>query len=124
MSMEPAPLTLTDAASRAVKAVNSLKADAGIGDFLERFEDADGPIGDAGVAEQQIAEEVGAIDPQAEDAAIQLAAAVTTYLVYRRDEAAETDDKALVQLAARAEYKGEVPEPMAGWLTEVGIDVH
>ena len=123
MSMEPAPLTLTDAASRAVKAVNSLKADAGIGDFLERFEDADGPIGDAGVAEQQIAEEVGALDPQAEDAAIQLAAAVTTYLVYRRDEASARDDKELIRLAARAEYDGAPPEPMAGWLAEVGIEL-
>ncbi len=124
MPTEAAPLTLADAAARAVKAVNTIKADPGIGDFLVRFEDADGPIGDASVAEQQIAEEVGAIDPQAEDAAIQMAAAVTTYLVYRRDEVVESDDKALVRLAVRAEYKGEMPEePMESWLREAGIEL-
>jgi hypothetical protein len=56
---------------------SSIPRAAGIEDLLERFEDDDEPVGSYGaeIAAQRIAEEAGKLDPQAEDPAVQLAAA-------------------------------------------------
>lgn len=120
MATESAPLTIADAVHRAVRVLDPSGNDQNLGELLERFEDDDQPIGIAGEAGQRIAEGVGALDPQAEDAAIQLAGAVATYLCYRRDEA-DQDGNALIRLAVRAEYDGAPPEPMRSWLAEAGV---
>ena len=122
MSTEPAPVTIADAVHRAVRVLDPSGTDQNLGELLGRFEDDDQPIGVAAEAGQRIAEGVGALDPQAEDAAIQLAGAVATYLCYRRDEVTE-DGNALIRLAVRAEYDGAPPEPMKGWLVEAGVAV-
>ena len=87
MPTDPAPVTLAAIVHRAVVAVDP-EGLAGIEDLLERFEDDDEPVGSYGaeIAAQRIAEEAGKLDPQAEDPAVQLAAAVATYLAFRRDE--------------------------------------
>ena len=61
---------------------------AGLEDLLEPFEDDDEPLGSHGaeIATQRIAEEAAALDPEGGDPGVQLAAAVATYLVFRRDE--------------------------------------
>ena len=51
-----------------------------------------------------------------------MVAVTATYLAFRRDELDEDPD-ALLRLAARAEYDGKPPEPMASWLSEGGVDV-
>jgi hypothetical protein len=51
-----------------------------------------------------------------------MTAAVATYLAYRRDEL-EDDREDLLLLAARAEFDGRPPEPVAGWLASQGIEV-
>jgi len=122
MATDSAPLTIADAVHRAVRVLDPSGNDQNLGDLLARFEDDDQPIGIAAEAAQRIAEGVGALDPQAEDAALQLAGAVATYLCYRRDEAVE-DGSALIRLAVRAEYDGAPPEPMKGWLEEAGVAV-
>lgn len=121
MSTDPAPLTLYRAVHRAVEACDP-EGHAGLGDLLLRFEDADEPIGAADEAELRIAEEIGALDPQAEDPAMQMAGAVATYLAYRRDEAGVAPD-ALLRLAARAEYDGKPPEAIRTWLVEGGVEL-
>src|ERR671915_135818 len=84
--------------------------------------DREEPIGDPAEAEQTIAEEKGAIDPQDEDPVATMMAAVATYLAYRRDEL--DDDRAnLLVLAARAGFDGKPPEPVASWLAEQGLEV-
>jgi hypothetical protein len=94
----------------------------GAAELLRRFEDRDEPIGDPAEAEQTIAEAKGAIDPQDEDPVAMMTAAVATYLAYRRDEV--DDDRAeLLVLAARAEFDGDPPEPVASWLGEQGLAV-
>jgi hypothetical protein len=70
----------------------------------------------------RIAEGVGALDPQEEDGAVQMAGAVATYLIYRRDEVDE-DPGALLALAARAEFDGRPPDVVREWLDDVGIEV-
>jgi hypothetical protein len=97
---------------------------AGIEDLLERFEDDDEPLDSTGaeIAAQRIAEEAGALDPQAEDPAVQLAAAVATYLAFRRDEIDEEPGE-LLTLAARAEFDGDPPADVRALLAERGVEL-
>jgi hypothetical protein len=114
--------TLFAIVHRAVEVCDPERAEEGPADLLRRFEDRDEPVGDARVAEQEIAEAKGAVDPQDEDPAAMMTAAVATYLAYRRDEL--DDDRAnLLVLAARAEFDGKPPEPVAGWLAAQGVQV-
>ena len=123
MPTEPDAVTLTQVVHRAVQVVDPTGSE-GLDDLLERFEDADEPLSSAqaeSVAER-LTEQIGMLDPQAEDAAVQMAGAVATYLLFRRDELDE-EPGALLELAARAEFDGAPPEPVAGWRAENGIEV-
>jgi hypothetical protein len=123
MPTDPEPVTLSQVVHRAVEIVDP---DGGerLDDLLARFEDADEPLSStlAESAAQRIAEGVGAIDPQEEDGAVQMAAAVATYLAYRRDEVDEAP-VALLELAARAEFDGRPPEAVRAWLADVGVEI-
>jgi hypothetical protein len=123
MPTEPEPVTLTEVVHRAVQVVDPTGSE-GLDDLLERFEDADEPLSSvlAPAVAQHLAEEVGALDPQAEDPAVQMAGAVATYLVFRRDELDE-EPGALLELAARAEFDGKPPEPVSRWLADNGIEL-
>ena len=121
MPTEPEPVTLGQIVHRAVQVCDP-DDDEGLDDLLQRFEDDDEPLGSgtAQIAEQRIAEEAGALDPQGEDPAVTMAAAVATYLAYRRDELA-THPAELLALAARAEFDGRPPAPVAEWLADRGV---
>jgi hypothetical protein len=123
MPTEPEPVTLSEIVHRAVSVVDP-DGGEGLDDLLERFEDADEPLSsvNADSVAQRIAEGIGALDPQEEDGAVQMAGAVATYLAYRRDEL-EVEPGALLELAARAEFDGRPPEVVRAWLADVGIEV-
>jgi hypothetical protein len=123
MPTEPEPVTLTQVVHRAVEVVDPDGAE-GLDDLLAHFEDADEPLSSTGAesAAQRIAEGIGAIDPQEEDGAVQMAGAVATYLAYRRDEVDE-EPGALLELAARAEFDGHPPEVVRAWLADLGIEL-
>ena len=122
MPTDPEPVTLSQVVHRAVEVVDP-DGGEGLDDLLARFEDADEPLSStlAESAAQRIAEGVGALDPQEEDGAVQMAGAVATYLAYRRDEVDE-DRRALLALAARAEFEGDPPAAVRDWLADVGIE--
>lgn len=114
--------TLFALVQRAAEVCDPAGTEEGAAELLRRFEDRDEPVGDPAEAEQAIAEAKGAIDPQDEDPVAMMTAAVATYLAYRRDEM--DDDRAdLLVLAARAEFDGKPPEPVASWLAEQGLAV-
>ena len=122
--MRPADLqqtpTLAEVVHVAVGVVDP-DGDQGTEDFLVRFEDRDEPI--AGLQqsiEQEVAEAVGALDPQAEDPAVQMLGAVTTYLAFRRDEVTDVRED-ILRLAARAEFDGSPPENVREWLDSEGV---
>jgi hypothetical protein len=123
MPTEPEPVTLSEIVHRAVSVVDP-DGGEGLDDLLERFEDADEPLSsvNADSVAQRIAEGIGALDPQEEDGAVQMAGAVATYLAYRRDEL-EVEPGALLELAARAEFDGRPPEVVRAWLADIGIEV-
>jgi hypothetical protein len=120
---EPEPVTLADVVHRAVQICDP-DGDEGLADLLERFEDDDEPLSSTGaaIAEQRIAEAVGALDPQGEEPAVTMAGAVATYLAYRRDEL-DDDPADILRLATRAEFDGSPPEAVRGWLAERGVEV-
>jgi hypothetical protein len=124
--MRPADQTHTptvfEVVHRAVEVVDP-DADQGTEDFLVRFEDRDEPI--AGLQqriEQEIAETLGALDPDETDPAIQMCGAVVTYLAFRRDEVSDVRED-ILRLAARAEYDGKPPEVVRQWLESEGVAV-
>jgi hypothetical protein len=123
MPTDSEPVTLSTIVHRAVVAVDP-EGHAGIEDLLERFEDDDEPVGSYGaeIAAQRIAEEAGKLDPQAEDPAVQLAAAVATYLAFRRDEI-DGEPGELLALAARAEFAGHPPDDVRALLAERGVEL-
>jgi hypothetical protein len=123
MPTEPEPVTLTQVVHRAVQVVDPTGSE-GLDDLLQRFEDADEPLSAvlAPAVAEHLAEELGALDPQAEDPAVQMAGAVATYLVFRRD-ALDEEPGALLELAARAEFDGNPPELVSRWLADNGIDL-
>jgi hypothetical protein len=123
MPTEPEPVTLSQVVHRAVQVVDP-DGGEGLDDLLVRFEDADEPLSStaADSVAQRIAEGIGALDPQEEDGAVQMAGAVATYLAYRRDEVDE-EPGALLELAARAEFDGHPPEVVRAWLADLGIQV-
>jgi hypothetical protein len=92
----------------------------GVTALLERFEDRDEPVTARPAIAEELAEAKGAVDPQDEDPAATMTVAVATYLAYRRTEL-DSDREQLLRLAARAEFDGNPPEPMATWLASQGV---
>ena len=123
MPTDPEPVTLSAVVRRAV-AVVDLEGDAGLEDLLAPFEDDDEPLGGHGaeIAAQRIAEEAAALDPEAGDPGVQLAAAVATYLAFRRDEV-DVEPHELLALAARAEFSGHPPDDIRALLAERGVEL-
>ena len=120
MPTEPAPLTLSQVVHRAVEACDPAGTDPDLAEFVLRFEDADEPVAGLEHVEQRMAEAAGALDPEGDSPSLQMAAAVATYLSFRRDEAHEDADE-LLRLAARAEFNGDPPAAVVNWLEEQGV---
>ncbi|MDX6640583.1 MAG: hypothetical protein QOF12_1594 [Solirubrobacteraceae bacterium] len=112
--------TLSEVVRRAVDVVDP-EGDQGTEDFLVRFEDRDEPIaGLLETIEEEVAEAVGALDPDGTDPAVQMCGAVVTYLAFRRDEITDVRED-ILRLAARAELDGDPPRVVREWLESEGI---
>jgi hypothetical protein len=122
MPMEPMPPTLAAVMDRAADVCDPQAANDAVADLVRRFEDRDEPITAVAGVEQQVAEARGAVDPQDEDPQVVMTAAVAVYLAHRRTQISDDRDE-LLRLAARAEFDGHPPEPVAGWLAAQGVQV-
>ena len=122
MPNEPDPVTLAQLVHRAAEITDPDGADADVTEMMLRFEDADWPVsGILESIEQRMAEAAGTLDPQEDSPGLQVAAAVAVYLAHRRDELDE-DPVHVLRMAARAEFDGNPPAHVAGWLQEAGIE--
>lgn len=121
MPTEPEPVTLSQLVHRAVAVCDREGGDEDLTELLLRYEDADQPVSGIDDIEQQMAEGIGALDPQEEAPALQMAGAVVVYLAHRRDEVTDDADS-ILRLAARAEFDGHPPPGVANWLEERGVD--
>ena len=122
MPTDPHTPTLAEVVHRAAEVADPNGADDGVTQLLTRFEDSDEPITGVEDPEQVIVEGKGAIDPQDDEPAVTMAAAVAVYLAHRR-EAFSAGREELLTLAARAEFAGDPPQPVADWLNDRGVKV-
>jgi hypothetical protein len=118
----PSTPTLAEVVRRAAEACDPEGVEDGVWALVERLEDRDEPVTALDDVGDELAEATGAIDPQEEDPAIVMTAALATYLVYRRDEM-DGPDEQLLRLAARAEFDGNPPEPVSAWLGARGVEL-
>ena len=121
MPAEPQPPTVAQVVQRAAQVCDPAGENPDVADLLVRFEDSDEPVSSAVDLEQRLAEAVGAIDPEGDEPALVMTAAVAVYLAHRRSEI-DNDADQLLRLAARAEFDGNPPPAIADWLAERGVD--
>ncbi|HWT94421.1 MAG TPA: hypothetical protein VN238_15600 [Solirubrobacteraceae bacterium] len=114
MAREPDPITLSQLVRRAAEIVDPNNEDTVVGEFEQRFEDADEPVVGFENLEERI--EFGAD----EDPSVVVAQAVVLYLAHRRDEV-EGDDEDIISLAVRAEFEGNPPQSVLNWMAERGV---
>jgi hypothetical protein len=118
----PRPISLFDVVKRAAEIVDPDDDDAAVGDFELAFEDADDPVTALDDVEERVATVLADLDPAVANGSLSMAAAITIYLSYRRDEL-HADPAELIRLAARAEFKHDLPSVVQDWLDERGLKV-
>jgi hypothetical protein len=122
MPTEPQPITLADLARRAVQICDPAGEDGVLGDYFAQLEDADEPVVAVQNLEERLALAAEGVDADVMDPAVAVVNAVIIYLAHRRDEAdADADD--VLRLAARAEWRGDVPQHVVAWLEARGVSV-
>ncbi len=114
--------TVFDVVRRAVAIVDPDGDNDRVDEFLRRHEDRDEPVTAVSDRDRQFFEEAGKLEGQGDDPALTMAAAVATYLAFRRDEVSD-DDEDLLRLAARAEFDAHPPPEVAAWLQAQGVGV-
>jgi len=119
--MEPAPATLASVVRRSCEIVDPDDSDPIVGEFEQRFEDADEPVTAAlGGLESRLADVLQELDPAINSGTLSMLAAITLYLARRRDEIG-ADDATVLRLAARAEWSGTPPQVVRDWLDARGV---
>lgn len=93
-----------------------------VADFMLAYEDRDEPVTALEGADREFFETAERVQGTAPGAGAQMAAAVATYLAFRRDEVSDDDDD-LLRLAARAEYGDNPPDEIRDWLADAGVAV-
>jgi len=114
--------TVFEVVHRAVAVCDPDGDDELIADLLAAYEDRDEPVTALDERDRtffETAERVAGVLPSA---GVEMAAAVATYLAFRRDEITDDDD-ALLRLAARAEYGDNPPAAIRGWLQDAGVAI-
>ena len=119
MPTEPQPVTVAEVVRIAVETCDD--GSESLDDLLARFEDDDEPISAIEDIEARLDETLGPPELDEDDPAFMMARAVIVYLAHRRDEV-DAPPVELLRLAARAEFHGEPPEPVARWLVQQGVD--
>ena len=114
--------TVAEVVRRAVKICDPDGDDPLIADFLLAYEDRDEPVTALEERDRAFFETAERVQGSMPGAGVQVAAAVATYLAFRRDEVGD-DDADVLRLAARAEYGDHPPEEIATWLQDAGLAV-
>jgi hypothetical protein len=114
--------SVADIVRRAVAICDPDGADEVVTDFMLAYEDSDEPITALEGRDREFFETAERVQGVLPGGTVQMAAAVATYLAFRRDEVSD-DDADLLRLAARAEFGDDLPEEIALWLQDAGVAV-
>jgi hypothetical protein len=113
--------TVAEVVRRAVEVCEHEGDLDGLAEFVLRFEDRDEPVTALGEGrEREFFEQEGRVEGQDPEPSLVMAAAVATYLAFRRDEVTDDEDD-LLRLAARAEFGSDPPPYVADWLALRGV---
>lgn len=112
--------SVADVVHRAVAVCDPDGDDLLITDFLVAYEDRDEPVTALEDTDRTFFETAERVQGSMPGAGVQVAAAVATYLAFRRDAVGD-DDADLLRLAARAEYGDQPPDEIATWLQDAGL---
>lgn len=91
-------------------------------EFLLAYEDDDEPVAALEGRDREFFETAERVRGSLPGTSVQMAAAVATYLAFRRDGLGD-DDADLLRLAARAEFGESPPAEITDWLRDVGVRV-
>jgi hypothetical protein len=109
----PAPLSqLVREAAGMVDPTDSL---ALVGDFERWFEDDDEPAATVPNLDRRLAAALDELDPEGQEPALAVAAAVVSYLA-TMPRHAPRDAERVIEQALRLQYGDDVPEAIAVWL--------
>jgi hypothetical protein len=114
--------TVFEVVQRAVAVCDPDGDDELIADFLLAYEDRDEPVTSLDARDRMFFETAERVAGALPSAGVEVAAAVATYLAFRRDELGGDDDD-LLRLAARAEYGDNPPDEIRAWLQDAGVAV-
>jgi hypothetical protein len=117
MTQDRTLITLSDLVLRASAIVDPNGADPAVVELVTRFEDDDEPV--RGILDSLEERLAWGVD---EDPAVVMTQAIVLYLAHRLDEFDDDPDE-IMRLAARSEFDGHPPEPVAAWLEERGVDL-
>ncbi len=109
--------TVADVVRRAVEVCDPDGTDPDLGRLEEQLEDDDEPVRAVDNLEERLAIALEGADYDAENPAVSVAAAVALYLGSHGGHASyDGDPGELIDLAAKAQWKGHPPEAVADWL--------
>jgi RES domain-containing protein len=114
--------SVADVVRRAVAICDPDGADEVVTDLMLAYEDSDEPVTALEGRDREFFETAERVQGLLPGATVQMAAAVATYLAFRRDEAGD-DDADLLRRAARAEFGDNPPGDVALWLQDAGVTV-
>ena len=113
--------TVAEVVRRAVSLCDPDGDDELLADFQLAHEDRDEPVTALDERDRSFFEAAERVQGSLLAPQLQVAAAVATYVAFRRDELAD-DDSDLLRLAARAEFGDDPPDEIATWLQGAGVD--
>jgi hypothetical protein len=116
------PLSTSEAVRHAISIADPDDRDADLGRLEEAFEDADAPIRGEERLDERLAMALDGIDHDVEKPAVSIATAMILYL-WRHPAEVDVPPHKLLQVAARAEWKGSPPAPVADWLADRDVAV-
>jgi hypothetical protein len=121
MATDPAPLTYAELVHKGVQTADPT-GDAALADLLDRYEDRDEALHAPEAFRAELYEELGRLDPDEEDPALQMAGAVAIELAFRA-ESRDAERPTLLRLAARAGFPDGLPPQIREWLDTQGVEV-
>lgn len=114
-SQEDAATPLSQLVREAAGMVDPTDSLALVGDFERWFEDDDEPAATIPNLERRLAAALEELDPEGEEPALAVAAAVVSYLA-TMPRHAPRDAERVIEQALRLQYGEDVPEAIAVWL--------
>jgi hypothetical protein len=113
-------LTVDDAVRGGARVADPEQQSEGVTALIESFEDDERPATAAEGLQGELESAVEEIDPDGLDPQVAIAAASANWLATKPDD---VDDRVrAIREGVRSFYRDRVPEPVADWLNDHGLD--